>query len=214
MKIDFYLTLTVLLPLLFGPMALFCFAIGLRGLVGKRPFLISSRWLNAVNLLVFAPSILQPFLFRILDIGRWDALGLMGWLPLVMFASILIMFSFKMKGYMAFAVTDASFREGLIAALKKLELPYEESLSVMRLPSLGADLQVAVQSGMGTGLIKVKEPKFGGTLRQIVQAMNDYFRSASVPTNMFSCVFFTIIGVFMVIFAVTLLFCARMLLPD
>ena len=85
------------------------------------------------------------------------------------------MMYYQLKGYTAYAVTDTSFREALLAALQKLQLPYEESLSVIRLTSINADLQVAVQSWMGTGIIKVKQRTHKPVLRQVVNAMNEYF---------------------------------------
>ena len=64
---------------------------------------------------------------------------------------------YQLKGYVAYAVTDTSFREALLAALQKLQYPHEETLSTIRLTSIDADLQVAVQSWMGAGVIKVKQ---------------------------------------------------------
>jgi hypothetical protein len=109
------------------------------------------------------------------------------------------------RGYWASGVTDASFREGLLAALKKLDLPYEESRSVTRLPSLlpfrprassayeksrpvirlptiGADLHVTFWSEISS-TIKVEPHKFARVLEEIVKEMNDYYRSSNVQTN-------------------------------
>ena len=108
---------------------------------------------------------------------------------------------YQLKGYVAYAVTDASFREALLAALQRLELPYEESLSVIRLTSVNADMQVAVQSWMGTGTIKVKQREHRAVLTEVVKAMNDYFRTSSASTNMITSVFMVVLGVVMTILA-------------
>ena len=97
------------------------------------------------------------------------------------------------------------FVRPLLEALQKLQLPYEESLSLIRLTSIEADLQVSVQAWMGTGLIKVKQRTHRSVLREIVSAMNEYFRMSSVPTNIMPCVFFLVIGGLMVIFTVSML---------
>ena len=123
-----------------------------------------------------------------------------------MFGFILLMMCYQMRGYIAYAVTDTSFREALLGAFQKLQLPYEESLSLIRLTSIEADLQVSVQAWMGTGLIKVKQRTHRSVLREIVSAMNEYFRMSSVPTNIMPCVFFLVIGGLMVIFTVSMLF--------
>lgn len=131
---------------------------------------------------------------------------IMGWLQPLLFGVILLMMCYQLRGYTAYAVTDTSFREALVEALQKLQLPYEESLSLIRLTSIEADLQVSVQGWMGTGLIKVKQRAHRTVLREIVKATNEHFRMSVVPTNMISCVFSVVIGGFMVIYVVSMLF--------
>ncbi len=200
MRPDFYFKMFI--PGLFGVMALFFFSIGLRGIVTRKPFLISARWLLALVLLAFAPGILQPFLFPIPRLGdQAGALALLPWLNPIMLTVLAVFLWITLRGYMAFAVTDSSFREGLLAALKKLDLPHEETLASIRLPSIGADLQVAVHSWIGTGQLKVKQSQFRGVLGDIVKGMNEYYQSATVPVNLTCCIFYLLLGVFMVVFA-------------
>ena len=195
--------ITVVFPCLFGVMALFFFAVGLRGVVTKKPFVISSRWLLGLVLLGFAPSLLQPFLFPITRLGDGSGmLAILSWLTPVMLIVLAVFLWFTLRGYMAFAVTDASFREGVLASLRKLELTHEERLAALRLPSVGADLQVAVQSWIGTGQLKMKQRQFGGLLGDIAKGMNEYYQSATVPVNLMCCIFYVLLGVFMVVFAV------------
>ena len=193
-----------MLQILFGVVALFFFfafcAIGLRGIITKRPFLISSRWMFAMMFVCLAPNIVQQFWMPPPGAaGTTGSLNLMLWLSPLMWLCVLVMMWVQMRGYMAFGVTDASFREGLLAALKKLELPHEESLSVMRLPTIGAELQVAVYSRLGPGVVKVKQQKSAPLLGDIAKEMNDYYRSTAVETNMLFCVFYVIVGAFMVV---------------
>ena len=110
-------------------------------------------------------------------------------------------------------VTDVSFRETLLAALEKLQLPYEESLSAIRLTSIQADLQVSVQSWMGIGIVKVKQRTHRSALREIVNAMNEYFRTLSVSTNMIPHIFFLVIGIFEVLFVIAMFFFLHHLIP-
>ena len=191
----------ILSPALFGMMAIFFLFIGLRGILTKRPFLMSQRWLLSMMFFAIVPTILLPFLLSLPDDFK-----LMSWVHPLLFGLILLMMCYQMRGYVAYAVTDISFREALLEALQKLQLPYEESLSVIRLTSIEADLQVSVQAWMGTGLIKVKQRAQRSVLREIVNAMNQHFRLSSPSTNMIPCVFFAIMGVLMVIFTVSMLF--------
>ena len=184
---------SVLFPIVCGIMAIFFFGIGLKAILTKRPFLVSNRWKLLMMFAVFIPVILQSFLRPPDDLARWL-------LP-ILFGTILVMMWYQLKGYVAYAVTDASFREALLAALEKLQLPYEESLSTIRITSVNADLQVAVQSWMGTGTIKVKQREHRAVFREVVTAMNDYFRTSAVSTNFISCVFLVVAGAVMAILA-------------
>ena len=198
MKLDFYDTVS---PILFGMMAIFFLFIGLRGILTKRPFLVSQRWFLSIMFVAIVPTILLQF-----SLPFPGDFNFMGWLHPLIFGVILLMMCYQIRGYIAYAVTDTSFREALVKALQKLQLPYEESLSLIRLTSIEADLQVSVQGWMGTGLIKVKQRAHRTVLREIVKAMNEHFRMSAVSTNMISCVFSVVIGGFMVIYVVNMLF--------
>ena len=167
---------SVLFPILFGMLGVFFLIIGLRVLLTKRPFLVSNSWLLST---LFALFVLMIF-YTLLILGG----DFRSWAYLVLGVAWLVIMWYQLKGYVAYAVTDASFREALLAALQRLQLPYEESLSVIRLTSVDADLQISVQSWMGTGTIKVKQRAQRSVLTEVVKAMNDYFRMSSVSTNM------------------------------
>ena len=199
MESDYFDTIySVLFSIMFGIMAIFFVGIGLRALLTKQPFLVSNRWLLSMMFVVLVPSIvlsLKSFSGEIMD-----------WMTILLPGVVLLMMWYQLKGYVAYAVTDASFREALLAALQRLQLPYEESLSVIRLTSVDADLQISVQSWMGTGTIKVKQRAHRSTLKEVVNAMNDYFRTSPVSTNFISCVFLVVLGVVMAILALELNF--------
>ena len=194
MELDYFDTIySVLFPIMFGIMAIFFLGIGLRAILTKRPFLVSNRWLLSMMFVVLVPCIVLSLTSLSSDI--------MHWISPLLYGVILVMMWYQLKGYVAYAVTDASFREALLAALQRLQLPYEESLSVIRLTSVNADMQVAVQSWMGTGTIKVKQRKHRAVLTEVAKAMNDYFRTSSVSTNMITSVFMVVLGVVMTILA-------------
>ena len=210
MKPTFYLS--VLLPVLFGIMAVFMLAIGIRGIATKRPFLFPARWFIYVMSLGVLPAITEP-VWLLLSDGVISSTGfsVFIWLNPLMFGCVLLMIWYQMKGYIAFGVTDDSFREALTSSLQKLNFPFEEQLSAIRLSSVEADFQVAVQSWMGVGQIKVKQTKHRPLLTQVVNEMNDFFLSTPARANMISCAFYTIMGVFMVFFAVAMAFLEKSL---
>jgi len=120
---------------------------------------------------------------------------------------VVIFMFFTLRGYTAFGVTDTSFRDGLLPSSKKLALDHEETLAAMRLPTTGADLQVAVQSWMGTGQMKMKQRQFRKVLVDIDNNMNEYYQNSAVPkVNLTGCIFYLVMGVFMIVFAGVFLF--------
>ncbi len=198
--------ISVLFPLLFGVMAFFFLVIGLRGMISNKPFVISSRWLLILVLLGISPGIFQFAEFP-RPVGEPEVLVALRLLVPIMMIVILIFAYFSLRGYTAFGITDTSFREALLRSLKKLGLPYEETLSAMKLPTHGAVLQVAVQSWIGTAQLKMKQRKFSAVLKDIVNGMNEYYQSGAVSgVNLTCCIFYAVIGVFMAVFAVVFLF--------
>ena len=203
MDSDSYITLfSIMVPIWFGIFAAFFFVIGLRGILTKRPFLVSSRWLLLVMFIGLVPAILIPVFLP------GDSPFMIKWLNPMIFTLLLVMMCFALRGYVAYAVTDTSFRDALLTSLQKLDLPYEETLSTIRLTSVEADLQVSVQSWMGSGQIKAKQRGHSSLLKKIADAMNEYFRVSSTDTNLTACIFFLVMGILMVIggIAMSLLF--------
>ena len=204
------LYMAVVFPAVLGCLTLFFLVIGLRGIIIRKPFLISARWLLAFITLAFLPIIAQPLFsplrdLRELGIGS-PGLDFAMWLPVLMWAVFYIVMWIVVRGYLAFAVTDSSFREALLATLKKLNLPYEETLSGIHLPSVGADLQVAVQSWTGTGQIKAKQRQARKMLADIVKGMNEYYRAESVSINLFPCIIYVVFGALMALMGLSLTF--------
>ena len=158
---EFYITMfSIVVPIWFGIFAAFFFVIGLRGILTKRPFLVSSRWLLLVMFIGLVPAILIPVFLP------GDSSFIIKWLNPAIFTLLLVMMCFALRGYVAYAVTDTSFRDALLTSLQKLDLPYEETLSTIRLTSVEVDLQVSIQSWMGSGQIKIKQRGHSSLLKK------------------------------------------------
>ncbi len=208
MELHFYkMMFSILLPIVFGILATFSLAIGLRGVLTKQPFLISNKWWFWMIVVMFIPGILLFFLLLLFP-SNFNSTNATNWLsPLISGAVALIGMWYQRKNYVAYAATETSFHEALLASIQRLQLPYEEILSgktfvkyiEIRLTSVEATLKVSIQPWMGLGFIKVKQDAHRSMLRKIVNAMNEYFRTASVPTSIVFCIFCVVMGGFMVI---------------
>ncbi|HWY25209.1 MAG TPA: hypothetical protein VNX47_09835 [Nevskia sp.] len=180
-----------------GALAAFLLAIGLRGLIHRRPFLISSRWLFLLCVLAFLPG-LRPFL------AHGNAISPLTWMNLAMFLIFGVAMWLVTAGYSAFGVTEASFRQGLYEALRRRGLPWEEALGGMNLPTEDAAVQVGMHSWIGTAQIKVLPRGRASLLRDIAAGMNAYYRSATVPVNLAPCLVYAVMGGVLLVFAVML----------
>jgi len=181
--------LIVLVPLAF-------LVLGIKGVVEKKPFLISSRWMWVIMLFLFAPLIFYS-LFNIMDGGYF-------WLFILfslMFIAPLFFMWRAMCGYTAFGVTNDSFRDAIHAALSVRSLAYEERLTEIFLKDDEVDLNVAVQNRIGTGMVRIKEGH-KETLRAIVAEMNKYFCDNKVAANLFLCKMFIVLGLMMLIWGI------------
>lgn len=179
-----------------GALAAFLLAIGLRGLIHRRPFLISSRWLFLLCVLAFLPG-LRPLL-------AGGPIPLLAWMNLTMLLVFGVAMWLVTAGYSVFGVTEASFRQGLYAALHRRGLPWEEALGGMHLPTEDAAVQVGMHSWIGTAQIKVLPRGRNALLRDIASGMNAYYRSATVPVNLAPCLVYAVMGGVLLMFALML----------
>jgi hypothetical protein len=177
-----------------GIIAISFLVLGLRGVVRKRPFLISRR-VTSLSWVAFFCAITVTG-----EMPSW-------WLA-VTYSALLIIWLFMGKGYVAFGVTDASLREGLLASLTKLNLTYEDTATAIRLPTIGADLQVTGPlSWGGSGVVKMELRHFDRVLRDIAKGMNEYYRSGTaVEVNMSNFIAYLVIGGLFALLALGLAF--------
>jgi len=166
------------------------FGIGLKVLISKRPLFISSRWYFAMIAIAYVPFAFNYFFLP-------GQLSLTSMLMPVIFGTLLLFYWFILKGYIAIGITDEGFDNALKSALKQLNLPFEESLTRIVLASKGVELQVSIQSWIGTGQLKIKKRSKAGNelLKDIAQSMNDYFKSNQTKTNNLTAIFYLIMGV-------------------
>jgi len=171
-----------IINIIFGILAIYLLLLGLRGIILRRPFLFPARLLFWMFLLGFLPVTInsarflfdnQPVSFRLIML-----------IPVPMFGTLLIFLWRQLRGYMVWGITDESLQDALHSALQSLNIQFEETISRVRLTSLGADLQVSVQSWAGTAQLRIKQPEHRAVLKDIAEKMNERFRSAPGKVNL------------------------------
>ena len=195
----------VLMPLTLGTVSLAFIALGLYGLVRRRPFIINARWMLVIIIVAWSPQFALPlswFFTENQNIG--DRLGVLSWISLLTMIVVIGYIALQMRGYMVFGTTQESFREALLAALSKLNLKSEETLSSIRLPSVPAELQVAVYGWVGTGQLRLRNGGRPRLLADVARGMTDYFDSAQVKMNMTTVLAYVILGALMIAMLIAL----------
>jgi hypothetical protein len=178
--------------------------IGLKIILTRKPVVLLARWLLAFMALTFTPMLIKP----ICDLFKYgfSAISLAPMIVLVMYSVLLVMIWFVTKGYLILGVAEDTFRDALHYALNKLNIKFEETLSRIKLPDRNCELQVAIQAWVGTAQIKLKESKDRALLKNIVKEVNNYFQSNSeTKTNYLIAIFYSILGLLMIIFMIAML---------
>lgn len=189
------------MPLTLGAMALGALGVAARGLATNRPFLFSPRWFLLAITAVFWANFgfaVRHVLRTPLPSGEIDGALLI--LPGLL-AVVTLLMVVQFRGFLAVGVTGPLFREALFVSIKKLGLPFEQHFSIVRLPSVGADLRMSVQSFTGTAQIKMRHVRGGRALKDIARGMNNYFQSRKIAASSISCLYYVALAVTLAIMA-------------
>ena len=184
-------------------MAVFFLTIGIKVVTTNRPLLISSKVFFIFMLIAFSPQ----FMLTIdLILSSTTDLGLALYISPLMYLVLLMFCWVQMQGYIAIGISDESFRDALHHALNNNQIPFEEQLSLIKLTAIDAHLQVAVQSWVGTGQLKLKKSKDKTLLANLVSAMNDYYRTHAIKANNTTAIFYIALGLLMLVSAASFYF--------
>lgn len=196
-------------PVVFLLMAVFFLGIGGAVLTRKKPLVVSSRWFFSFMVLAFAPTTGSSLMFLVEQFMQETANIENIWmvlLTLLMFLVLVLFFWIQMQGYMLLGITDETARDALHSGLQELKSPYEELLTKIRLSELNTELQISVQSWVGTGQIKIKDRSQRAFLAQLALRMRVYFEKHAIPTNKITAILYVIIGIFTGICALGMFF--------
>ena len=186
-------------PFIFAIMAFFFLFIGIKVVMSRRPLFMPSKYFFAFLVLAFSPQfgITADLFFK----DPPSKLRLLFLLSPILFVCLLVYFWILMKGYMAIGVSDDSFREAIHFSLKRINQPFDENLSAIKLTAINAKLQIAIQSWTGSAQLRLKQSKDTKLLSEIIAGINEYYDKNNIKPNNVTSIFYLFIGVFMLVFA-------------
>jgi hypothetical protein len=170
-----------LVTAIFGVLSI---GVGFFGLAKRRPILFPMLYYNGFVLLIFLLGLILSFIQffssrstnnLFITVAPFILLVLIAWLA---FSS-----RRQTSGYMILGIYDDTFRDAVTHALRKLNLPYQETISKIRLVSLNVDLQAQVTSWIGVATIHIKQPQHTQHLKNIADTMSQYYEHKSIKIN-------------------------------
>lgn len=191
--------MSLYLTLLFALMAAFFLFVGVKVVVSGKPLFLPSRLFFAFMLLAVSPQFINAL--EILA-GPHTEIPFLLLLTPFMWVVLLSFFWVQMQGYTAIGISDDSFRNAVHHALNENHIKFEEQISVIKLTELDTRLQVAVQSWVGTGQLKLRKSNTDGLLAKLVSGINGYYLSHKIKANNVTSVFYIVMGLFMLAFAI------------
>jgi hypothetical protein len=185
--------------------AVFLFFVGGSVLKKKKPIAFSSQWLFALMIAALLPSIIfniKDFFSELGQTGRYISDILMPLLISLMYFVLLFFIRIQMQGYIFIGITDETLRNALLYGLRELGVPFEEVLTKIRLPDYNTEMNVSIQSWLGSGQIRIKDKNRRPFLSDLTSRMRDYFEKDNIPLKKLTAVFYVIIGVFMTLLVI------------
>jgi hypothetical protein len=167
--------------------------VGLRGLLGRRPLVFSSRWFPAIMGVTVLRQLI-PLADTSAGPGHGGTLQLGTLLLVVVFAASW----YWMHGYMIFGVGEDTLRSALHHALGARGLLYEDRPGVIHIPSEQIDLRLQLNEWGGTASVKAAPARGKPLLRELGKDMKGFFTSRPISLRKNVFVVYTYIGALLV----------------
>jgi hypothetical protein len=195
----------ILFPLLITLSGAGFLALGLRGLLERRPLVFRSRLL----LVPFGLALLAgPAVQISARIAKRRLHPVPSSLPflLILATSALIFatLALALRGYIVYGADERSLAAALQRALAGLGLSFEKAAGRVRLPAMNADLKVQMQPGTGGALLQMS-PEDGTAFDRIAAALRDALAAEHGPFQRLPFVLWTGAGIAMLVIAVVAL---------
>lgn len=173
-------------------------AVGLRGLVSRRPLFLPGRWLVGIFALLFAKS-LTPLLAGEPSALRHAEVISPG--VAVLCVVLLVVFWFHMNGFVVYGAPEPVLRNALRHVLDARGLAHEERPGAIHIPSEQLELKLVFNEAAGTAHIKPVPARGRPFVRDVVRGLNTFFVSHPVQLQQRTFAIYTAIGTVLVAIA-------------
>lgn len=167
-------------------------AVGLRGVVGRRPFLMRGVCISGA-----AAAAPLATAIAILCEVRWDGLDAITVLPLSWaIATLLVALSLlrQLQGQAGFGWSAAAFRDALRDAARELGGEPVESLTAIEWSGGAVRFEFAVTGWTGLAQLRATTPAAKPLLRPLARRMNAYAKSHPTPPILGASVAYAVLG--------------------
>lgn len=163
-------------------------------MINKKPVVIRSKWLLALVAIGFLPSISINFI-AFFQKGGESVLTLVA--P-IMFLVLLVFYYFILKGVSIYGITDEDFKKYFFMALSNLNIRFTEKMNKVQLDDAGTDIHVSFQESIGTGMIKIKDPK-KADFKKIVSEFKKVLAANTIHTKKITAWFYLVFALLMIV---------------
>lgn len=174
--------MTSILPFIIITSAIFILVVGfiisiaLATILGKRPIILSARWMFGMMCPLSIPIIIYSF-SKGFDVKQN--------IHFILYVIFLVALWIKMRGYMILGVSDAYFRDAIQDAARTLGLTIEETGSRLRIIETGEEIKVTISGFSGWAQLKPVKAESRNTVSRIVEGMKTYFETTKGKMSYF-----------------------------
>ncbi len=166
--------------------------IGLKIIIGRRPIIISSKWLLIMLFIMYIPLLIKPIVVDFLNnnIDYFETS-----LAIILSIVLVVILRRALNGYQLIGIDGDTFQDCLSNSLNNLNIKYEEKLNKIIIPDKDLTILCSMQSWVGQAQIQFKGEIDKQFTKSIIKEIKKYMRSNNIIIMKMPALFYTIMGV-------------------
>jgi hypothetical protein len=178
---DFYLLFLISIIII---ISISFISMGVYVLVCKKPLIFDARWMLAMVMIIFTPQVINSLL-------NFKSFEHISFFTPVMYIVLIIFMIFTLKGFIIYGVNAEDFQIKFIENLKRLGFEYTESFSKIIIKEPALEINIALQSWIGSGQIKLKGKHNKIEFHKLIKSL----KKTDIKSNNLAPIFYIIIGI-------------------